>query len=84
MDRFSAINDLKLEGVDSIVSRYKTLCDNLKKHSFDGAEQMKKDVSCCGNLFGIKTIVQMKINEWKSLIGKHYLLCVLGEEATIN
>ncbi|VDP74906.1 unnamed protein product [Echinostoma caproni] len=44
MDRFGALNDLKLEGVESIVARYKTLCDNLKKHNFDSTEQMKKDV----------------------------------------
>ncbi|KAF5402085.1 hypothetical protein PHET_04380 [Paragonimus heterotremus] len=44
VDKFTVLTTLKIEGIEGIVARYKTLCDNLKKKNFDGADQMKKEV----------------------------------------
>ncbi|KAF8563204.1 hypothetical protein P879_10698 [Paragonimus westermani] len=43
VDKFTVLTTLKIEGIDAIVTRYKTLCENLKKKNFDGADQMRKE-----------------------------------------
>ncbi|KER25690.1 hypothetical protein T265_06922 [Opisthorchis viverrini] len=43
MDKFAVLNDLKVEGIETIVLRYKSLCENMNKKSFDGVDQNRRD-----------------------------------------
>ena len=43
MELWSGISDVRLEGMDSIVTKYKALCDTVKKKSYDILDHRKGD-----------------------------------------
>ncbi|GAA49452.1 dynein heavy chain 5 axonemal [Clonorchis sinensis] len=43
MDKFAVLNDLKVEGIETIVLRYKSLCENMNKKNFDGVDQNRRE-----------------------------------------
>lgn len=45
IDSLSSLNNVKLEGMETIVVKYKTLVDNVRKKSYDILDHRKPDVS---------------------------------------
>jgi dynein heavy chain len=44
MDSYSGLPDVKIEGIDTIVVRYKTVCDGAKKKNYDILDHRKSEV----------------------------------------
>lgn len=52
MEMFSGLNDVKIEGIDNIAIKYKTIVDQTKKKNYDVLDHRKGEVSrICDALF---------------------------------
>lgn len=45
MEMFSGLGEVKIEGIDVIVVKYKTIVDNAKKKTYDILDHRKADVN---------------------------------------
>ena len=45
MEMFSGLGDVKIEGIDTLAVKYKTIVDGTKKKNYDILDHRKNDVS---------------------------------------
>ena len=54
MTAFSGLQEIKIEGIESIVARYKTIVESVKKKSYDILDHRKTEVNISNKLWSLK------------------------------